>query len=106
MKSKANIAVPALKTMSIEHLKATAKAAGVPVGKSKKAVVTNLTNAIKTGKVHCKLYFALSTNPAKPGEPTQRKYHYTATLRTYTSGPGEENTVQITPAVPIEGKAD
>lgn len=103
MKSQVKIAVPAIETMTAADLTNTAKACGVPVGKSKKVTLANLTSAIKTGKVHFKSYFTLSTNPALPGEPTQRVTHYAATLRTYKSGPGEENTVHITPATAIKG---
>ena len=97
MKSNANIAIPALETMSIADLRNTAKACGVTCGKSKKNTVANLIAAVKAGKVHFKSYFTLSTNPAKQGEPTQRVTHYAATLRTYKSGPGDENAVHIRP---------
>jgi len=101
MKSKSNIAVNHLENMAVENLRALAKAAGVPVGKSKKNTIANLLPAIDSGKLHCKCDVYFSTNPAQPGEPTQRKYLYHATERTYTSGPGQENVVHITPDAPL-----
>ena len=101
MKSNAIVAIPALQTMSTTDLRNTAKACGLQIGKSKANTVANLSAAIKSGKVHFKSYFTLSTNPAKPGEASQRVTHYAATLRTYKSGPGDENTVHITPSAPV-----
>ena len=103
MKSKSIIASPVLETMSVEDLRGVAKAAGVKVGKSRKDTVANLTAAIDAGVLHFKSSVTFSTNPAKPGEPTQRMTHYAAVLRTYTSGPGDENKVLITPAAPVSG---
>lgn len=103
MKSKSTIAVPVLATMSVEDLRGVAKAAGVKCGKSRKDTVANLTEAIDAGALHFKADVTLSVNPAKPGEPTQRKTYYAATFRTYTSGPGDENKVWITPAAPVNG---
>ena len=103
MKSKSIIAVPVLSTMSTEDLRATAKAAGVKCGKSRKDTITNMTKAIDAGALHFKSQVTLSVNPAKPGESTQRKTLYGATLRTYKSGPGDENTVWLTPANAVSG---
>ena len=103
MKSKSIIAVPAIESMSTENLRATAKAAGVKVGKSRKDTTANLLAAIDSGAVHFKANVYFSTNPAKQGETTKRVQFYGATLRTYKSGPGFENTVFITPAAPVHG---
>lgn len=103
MKSKSSIAVPAIETMSTEHLRGVAKAAGVKVGKSRKDTTKNLLAAIDAGAIHFKSNVYFSTNPALPGETTKRVQYYGATLRTYKSGPGFENTVFITPAAPVPG---
>jgi hypothetical protein len=103
MKSKSAVAVPILNTMSIENLRGVAKAAGVKCGKSKKDTINNLIRAIDAKAVHFKSAVTLSVNPAKPGEPTRRKTLFAATFRTYTSGPGEENSVWITPDAPVAG---
>ena len=103
MKSKSTIALPVLETMSIEHLRGVAKAAGVKVGKSKKDTVANLAKAIDAGALHFKAGFTLSVNPAKPGEQSQRITYFGARFRTYLSGPGAENEVIITPDAPVHG---
>ena len=103
MKSKSIIASPVIESMSVEHLRAVAKAAGVKIGKSRKNTVANLTAAIDAGVLHFKASVTFSTNPAKPGEQSKRVTHYAAVLRTYTSGPGDENKVLITPAAPVAG---
>ena len=105
MKSKATIAIPVLENMTTEDLRATAKKAGIKVGKSRKATVSNLTDAIAAGAVHFKANVTLSVNPAKQGEPTQRQTLFGGTFRTYLSGPGEENIVWLSPSTqaPIQG---
>lgn len=103
MKSKNIIAAPVLDAMSTDDLRATAKAAGVKVGKSKKNTVKNVLDAIASGTVHFKADVTISVNPAKPGEPTQRKTLFGGTFRTYKSGPGQENTVWVKPTAPVAG---
>ena len=98
MKSKATIATPVLENMTTEDLRATAKKAGVKVGKSRKDTVSNMAAAIEAGAVQFKANVTLSVNPAKQGEPTQRNTLFGGTFRTYLSGPGEENTVWLSPS--------
>jgi hypothetical protein len=103
MKSNATIARPAMNFASFKHLVGLAKAAGVNPGKTKASAIIAVEAAVKSGKLHVKSSVTFSTNPAKPGEPTQRMTHYGVVLRTYKSGPGLENTVVITPDNPIPG---
>ena len=103
MKSNAKTAIGALDSLSLVHLRATAKAAGIKTGKTRKATTENMLAAIAAGGLHYKSDFTLSVNPAKQGEPTQRVTYYAATLRTYKSGPGAENQVWITPDMAKKG---
>jgi len=91
MKSKPNIALPVLETRSTGDLRATAKAAGVKVGKSKKDTIASLLAAIAAGTLHFKSQVTLSFKP-EDGSASRQTF-YGATLRTYTSGPGAENDV-------------
>lgn len=96
MKSNVNLVLPVLNAMSSEDLKGTAKRKGIPVGKSKKATIANLVNAIKTGKLNAKLNVTLSF---KDETMSTRDVFYDATFRTYATinPPGLENTVNIHP---------
>ena len=103
MKSKSIIAAPILDTMTLNDLRATAKAAGVKTGKTRKNTTQNMLAAIDSGALHFKSDVTLSVNPAKPGEITKRVTYFGGTFRTYKSGPGFENHVWLTPAAPVKG---
>ena len=110
MKSKTTLAAGVLAEMSNAHLVGVLKAAGVKPGKTKAANIDLALAAVEAGRkgalkgaLHFKASVTFSTNPAKPGEPTQRVTYYGAVHRTYKSGPGQENSVVITPDNPIPG---
>jgi hypothetical protein len=99
--SKSSVVRPLFESMSREHLASTAKALGVNVGKSKGNTVDNMVKATATGQAQVKVYYTISFKPADGS--AQRRTFYSATLRTYVSGPGEGNAVQITPDNAIAG---
>jgi len=97
MKSNVTLIIPVLNAMTREDLNGTAKRIGVPVGKSKKATIANLTAAIKAGKLNAKLNATLSFKPADGSKA--RETYFDATYRTYATinPPGLENVVNIHP---------
>lgn len=110
MKSNATLAAGVLSEMSNVHLTGVLKAAGIKPGKTKAANINLALAAVEAGRkgalkgsLHFKASVTISTNPAKPGEQTQRMTHYAAVCRTYKSGPGQENSVVITPDAPVPG---
>lgn len=101
--STAAASIPLFDTMSREELTQMAKTIGVPVGKSRMNTITNLTHAVREGKLHFKAHCTLSTNPAKQGESSKRITYFGKTLRTYVSGPGKGNETWITPDAAVPG---
>ena len=97
--SKSNVAQAALETSSREELAATAKALGVPVGKSKANTIANLIKAGDAGKVHFKTQLTVSFKP----EGGTRTTYLGRTLRNYISGPGKGNETWLVPAAAVTG---
>lgn len=105
--SKGSIAKSILDAMSREELTATAKAAGIKVGKSKADTVKNImTEADKgrDGRAQLKLSFSLSFKPAD--DSAQRITFLAKRFRTYVSGPGMGDETIVTPTNPIHGSAE
>ena len=101
--SPASASLALFATMSRDELRKLAKAVGVPTGHNRYDTERNLAHAVGDVKVHFKAHCTISTNPAKQGEPTQRKTFLGKTLRTYVSGPGKANETWITPDAPVDG---
>ena len=94
--SKPSVAAPLFDSMTREELAATAKALGVPVGKSRANTIANLTKAVAAGKAHVKAVCTISFKPADGS--ASRVTYFGKTLRTYVSGPGLGDTTWLTPA--------
>mgnify|MGYP001569969250 CR=1 FL=1 len=88
-----NIINDTLATMSREHLTATAKALGLPVGKSKGNTVTNITKAINDKTARFTVEFTIRSN-ANPDATVYPPAIYRAKLRT-----SKPNKVLVAPAV-------
>lgn len=88
-------------SMTREELADTAKALGIPVGKSRANTIANLSKGIASNAVQVKCMFTLSFKPADGS--ALRKTVFGKTFRTYVSGPGKGNETWLTPAQATEG---
>ena len=92
---------PLLENLSAENLSATAKALGVKTGKSKKATIENLIKAGDAGAANLKVQFTVSFRPTDGS--AKRVTYLGANFRNYTSGPGENDLVWLTPDAAVPG---
>ena len=99
--SKNTVAAPLFDSMSREELAATAKALGVPVGKSRANTIANLNKAVTAGKAQVKMVCTISFKPADGS--ASRVTYFGKTLRTYVSGPGKGDETWLTPANAVGG---
>lgn len=99
--AKSIVAKAALELQSREDLAATAIALGLPVKSktSKTAIVSALVKAGDEGKAHIKMDLTISHKP----EGGFRTTYFGCKVRNYVSGPGEGNTVWLTPLNAIQG---
>ena len=102
--SKNTVAAPLFDSMTREELAATAKALGVPVGKSKAATIANLNKAVTANQAQVKMVCTISFKPADGS--ACRKTYFGRTLRTYVSGPGLGNDTWLTPANAVAGSPE
>ena len=86
---------PLLENLSAANLNSTAKALGVKSGKSKKATIENILKAGDAGAANLKVQFTVSFKPADGS--AKRVTYLGANFRNYTSGPGEQDLVWLTP---------
>jgi hypothetical protein len=99
--SKNTVAAPLFESMTREELAATAKAIGIPTGKSKTNTIANLNEAVTDGKAQIKMVCTVSFKPADGS--ASRVTYFGKTLRTYVSGPGEGNATWLTPDEAVHG---
>lgn len=99
--SKPSVAAPLFDSMTREELAATAKALGVPVGKSRANTIANLNKAVTANKAHVKMVCTISFKPADGS--ASRVTYFGKTLRTYVSGPGKGDETWLTPANAVGG---
>ena len=99
--SKPAVAATLFNSMTREELASTAKALGVPVGKSRANTIANLTKATAANKAQVKLVCTVSFKPADGS--ASRVTYFGRTLRTYVSGPGKGDETWLTPAAAVTG---